>query len=193
MRHTTKKSMMAALLALSVAVSGTARAHRDTAASEASALSGLSIAVSVVTPVGLMMSGAAFTVVAVSAVAEGTVWVLERASDGARFSVTLSAQSVGAASLAVGTAVTVVACSTGWILSAAGTSSAAFSPENVSVRMNGVEICRAGGLGEDRSLVDLTPREVSIVVSLGEGAHEATILTSDLTHDYVHENSAYSS
>lgn len=81
----------------------------------------------------------------------------------------------------------------GRILSAAGTSSAAFSPENVSVSMNGVAICRAGGLGEDRSLVDLTGREVSIVVSLGEGSDDATILTSDLTHDYVHENSAYSS
>jgi hypothetical protein len=74
----------------------------------------------VVAPAGLVMSGAAFTVVAVTAVAEGTLWVLERASDGARFSVTLSATSVSAASLAVGTAVTVVACSTGWVLSAAG-------------------------------------------------------------------------
>lgn len=114
-----KKLVVAALASLALAGGGTAQAHRD-AASEASTLSGLSIAVSVVAPAGLMISGAAFTVVAINAVAEGTVWVLERASDGARFSVTLSAQGVGAASLAVGAAVTVVACSTGWVLSAAG-------------------------------------------------------------------------
>jgi len=117
--QTTRKLLRAVLMSLALASAATAQAHRD-AASDASALSGLSIAVSVVAPAGLVMSGAAFTVVAVSAVAEGTVWMLERASDGARFSVTLSAQSIGAASLAVGTAVTVVACSTGWVLSAAG-------------------------------------------------------------------------
>lgn len=114
----TKKFLLATLVSFSLAAAGAAQAYRD--ASEASALSGLSIAVSVMAPAGLMVSGAAFTVVAVTAVAEGTLWVLERASDGERFSVTLSAQSVGAASLAVGTAVTVVACSTGWVLSAAG-------------------------------------------------------------------------
>ncbi|GAA1353454.1 bifunctional glutamate N-acetyltransferase/amino-acid acetyltransferase ArgJ [Falsarthrobacter nasiphocae] len=81
----------------------------------------------------------------------------------------------------------------GRILSAAGTSSAAFAPERVSVSINGVEVCRGGGLGEDRSLVDLSAREVEIVVDLNEGEASATILTSDLTHDYVHENSAYSS
>jgi hypothetical protein len=114
-----KRLMLAALLSLSLAATSAARAHHD-AASEASVLSGMSIAVSVMAPAGLVMSGAAFTVVAVTAVAEGTLWVLERASDGARFSVTMSAASIGAASLAVGTAVTVVACSTGWVLSAVG-------------------------------------------------------------------------
>jgi len=114
-----KKWMVATLLASSLAASGTVRAHRD-AASEPSVLSGMSIAVSVMAPAGLVMAGAAFTVVAVTAAAEGTLWVLERASDGARISVTLSAASVGAASLAIGAAVTVVACSTGWVLSAAG-------------------------------------------------------------------------
>ena len=114
-----KRIVFATLLSAALLTAGTARAHRE-AASEASVLSGLSVAVSMVAPAGLIVSGAAFTVVAVTAVAEGTLWVLERASDGARFSVTLSAASVGAASLAVGTAVTVVACSTGWVLSAAG-------------------------------------------------------------------------
>lgn len=114
-----KKLLLAALVSLSLAAAGTARAHREPA-SEASVLSGMSIAVSAMAPAGLMISGAALTVIAISEVAEGTIWVLERASDGARFSVTLSAQSIGAASLAVGTAVTVVACSTGWVLSTAG-------------------------------------------------------------------------
>jgi len=114
-----RRIVFATLLSAALLTAGTARAHRE-AASEASVLSGLSVVVSVVAPAGLIVSGAAFTVVAVTAVAEGTLWVLERASDGARFSLTLSAASVGAASLAVGTAVTVVACSTGWVLSAAG-------------------------------------------------------------------------
>ncbi len=81
----------------------------------------------------------------------------------------------------------------GRILSSVGTTRAEFDPSSVTVSMNGVVISRAGGLGEDRSLVDLSQREVSIVVSLGAGKAEATVLTSDLTHDYVHENSAYSS
>lgn len=81
----------------------------------------------------------------------------------------------------------------GRILSALGTTSCEFEPSQVSVRVNGVEVSRGGGLGEDRSLVDLGPREASIVIGLGAGEAEATILTSDLTHEYVHENSAYSS
>jgi glutamate N-acetyltransferase/amino-acid N-acetyltransferase len=59
--------------------------------------------------------------------------------------------------------------------------------------MNGVQICRNGSIGDDRSLVDLEPREVLVEIDLQAGHAEATILTNDLTHDYVHENSAYSS
>ncbi|MFN8076375.1 MAG: bifunctional glutamate N-acetyltransferase/amino-acid acetyltransferase ArgJ [Kineosporiaceae bacterium] len=80
----------------------------------------------------------------------------------------------------------------GRILAAAGTTRAAFEPHSVDVAMNGVWICRNGEPGESRSLVDLTPREVSVVVDLHAGDATATILTTDLTHDYVHENSAYS-
>lgn len=58
--------------------------------------------------------------------------------------------------------------------------------------MNGVQVCRAGGVGEDRSLVDLSGREVIITVELHAGEASATVWTNDLTHDYVHENSAYS-
>lgn len=90
-----------------------ARAHGP---SDASVLSALPVAVSVAAPVALFSAGAVLTVVAVEASAAGTVWVLERASDGARASVRLS----GAVSAAAGTVVAVTALSTGWLLSAAG-------------------------------------------------------------------------
>jgi glutamate N-acetyltransferase/amino-acid N-acetyltransferase len=80
----------------------------------------------------------------------------------------------------------------GRVLAAVGTTSAAFAPATLDVVMNGVEVCRAGGVGEDRSLVDLSPREVHVVVDLHAGSATATVWTNDLTHDYVHENSAYS-
>ena len=80
----------------------------------------------------------------------------------------------------------------GRVLAAVGTTSATFDPYALDVAMNGVQVCRAGGVGEDRSLVSLTAREVSVVVDLHAGEHEVTVWTNDLTHDYVHENSAYS-
>ena len=80
----------------------------------------------------------------------------------------------------------------GRVLAAVGTTSAAFDPHALDVTMNGVQVCRAGGVGEDRSLVDLSAREVRLVVDLHAGPATATVWTNDLTHDYVHENSAYS-
>ncbi|CCH76419.1 Glutamate N-acetyltransferase [Nostocoides japonicum T1-X7] len=81
----------------------------------------------------------------------------------------------------------------GRVLAAVGTTSAAFDPGALDVAMNGVEVCVAGGVGADRALVDLTAREVHVTVDLHAGDATATIWTNDLTHDYVHENSAYSS
>jgi glutamate N-acetyltransferase/amino-acid N-acetyltransferase len=80
----------------------------------------------------------------------------------------------------------------GRILSAVGTTAAAFEPDSVDVAVNGVWVCRSGGVGEDRELVDLSHREVHVVVDLGAGAADAAVWTNDLTADYVHENSAYS-
>jgi len=80
----------------------------------------------------------------------------------------------------------------GRVLAAVGTTAADFDPGALDVTMNGVQVCRAGGVGEDRALVDLAPREVHVVVDLHAGTERATIWTNDLTHDYVHENSAYS-
>jgi len=80
----------------------------------------------------------------------------------------------------------------GRVLAAVGTTSAAFEPEALDVAMNGVQVCRAGGVGDDRSGVDLSGRQVHVVVDLHAGPETATIWTTDLTLDYVHENSAYS-
>ena len=121
-----KKLLIAAAIALTLA--GPARAQNG--ASELSALSMLPIAVSVMAPVGLLSAGAVFTVVAVEAASGATVWVLERASDGARFSVTLGAQAAGGVSLLAGTAVVSTAISAGWVLSAAG-KAIAFIPNEV--------------------------------------------------------------
>ncbi len=85
----------------------------------------------------------------------------------------------------------------GRVLAAVGTvpvEVAAFDGDRIDVTINGVTVCRAGGVGEDRSGVDLAAgREVHVRVDLHAGDAEATVWTNDLTHDYVHENSAYSS
>ena len=81
----------------------------------------------------------------------------------------------------------------GRVLAAVGTTRAAFEPHQLDVSINGVQVCRAGGVGEDRALVDLTDRAVHVRVDLHAGTQTATVWTNDLTTDYVHENSAYSS
>ena len=81
----------------------------------------------------------------------------------------------------------------GRVLAAIGTTMAPFDPYAVDVSMNGVMVCRSGEPGEPRDLVDLTARRVHVLIDLKAGSAAATIRTNDLTHDYVHENSAYSS
>ncbi|MGW3496735.1 bifunctional glutamate N-acetyltransferase/amino-acid acetyltransferase ArgJ [Streptomyces sp. NPDC001020] len=81
----------------------------------------------------------------------------------------------------------------GRVLSAIGTTKAAFEPDQLNVAINGVWVCKSGGVGDDRELVDMRYREVHIVADLASGSSTATIWTNDLTADYVHENSAYSS
>jgi glutamate N-acetyltransferase/amino-acid N-acetyltransferase len=80
----------------------------------------------------------------------------------------------------------------GRILAAVGTSPAVFDPAEVDVAMNGVAICRGGQPGEPRHRVDLSGRAVTVTVDLHAGDAAATLWTADLTHAYVHENSAYS-
>ncbi|MAT18087.1 MAG: bifunctional ornithine acetyltransferase/N-acetylglutamate synthase [Leifsonia sp.] len=81
----------------------------------------------------------------------------------------------------------------GRVLAAIGTTSAEFDPYAVDVSMNGVRVCSNGGPDRPREEVDLSPRATHVLVDLKAGEQTATIFTNDLTHDYVHENSAYSS
>jgi glutamate N-acetyltransferase/amino-acid N-acetyltransferase len=81
----------------------------------------------------------------------------------------------------------------GRVLAAIGTTAAAFDPYDVDVWMNGVRVCSQGGPDRPREEVDLAPRATDLLIDLKVGTAEATILTNDLTHDYVHENSAYAS
>jgi glutamate N-acetyltransferase/amino-acid N-acetyltransferase len=82
----------------------------------------------------------------------------------------------------------------GRILAAVGTVGphVEFDADAIDVAINGVWICRAGATGDDRDAVDLTGRSVHVVIDLHAGTETATILTNDLSHAYVHENSAYS-
>lgn len=80
----------------------------------------------------------------------------------------------------------------GRVLSAIGTTSAAFASDEVDVAINDVWVCRGGAAGDARDLVDMTGRTVRIAIDLAAGDAEATVWTNDLTADYVHENSAYS-
>lgn len=79
----------------------------------------------------------------------------------------------------------------GRILAEVGMTSAQFEAESIAVALNGVWVCRDGAAGDDRDLVDMSGREVTITINLNAGDHSATIWTNDLTAAYVHENSAY--
>lgn len=79
----------------------------------------------------------------------------------------------------------------GRVLAATGTAEAQFDALNIDVKLNGVQVCKASAPAEDRNLVKFDNRLVEIEINLNAGSSSATILTNDLTHDYVHENSAY--
>jgi glutamate N-acetyltransferase/amino-acid N-acetyltransferase len=81
----------------------------------------------------------------------------------------------------------------GRVLAALGTTTAAFDPADLDVSLNGVAVCRASAPAEDPAGVDLEPRDVHVLIDLKAGDATASVWTNDLTHAYVHENSAYSS
>jgi glutamate N-acetyltransferase/amino-acid N-acetyltransferase len=80
----------------------------------------------------------------------------------------------------------------GRVLAAAGTAQAFIDPNSIDVSLNGVQVCISGAPGEDKSKVSFDERLVSIDINLNVGECSATIKTNDLSHTYVHENSAYS-
>jgi glutamate N-acetyltransferase/amino-acid N-acetyltransferase len=81
----------------------------------------------------------------------------------------------------------------GRVLAAAGTADARLDPLTIDVKLNGVQVCTNSAPDADKSRVDFAARLVEIEIDLKVGSSRATILTNDLSHDYVHENSAYSS
>lgn len=115
-----KSRLLPVLLSITLALPVAPAFGQRAGASELSAASMLPVAVSVVAPASILAAGATLTVVAVEGASRGAVWVLERASDGARASITVSGELAAGVSVAAGTAVMVTALSTGWILSAAG-------------------------------------------------------------------------
>jgi glutamate N-acetyltransferase/amino-acid N-acetyltransferase len=81
----------------------------------------------------------------------------------------------------------------GRVLASIGTTRASFDPADLDVAMNGVWVCKSSGPHADPTTVDLGDREVTVTIDLKSGTERATVWTNDLTHAYVHENSAYSS
>jgi len=81
----------------------------------------------------------------------------------------------------------------GRVLAAAGTADAHLDPLTIDVKLNGVQVCTNSAPDADKSTVNFAARLVEIEIDLKIGLWTATILTNDLSHDYVHENSAYSS
>jgi glutamate N-acetyltransferase/amino-acid N-acetyltransferase len=81
----------------------------------------------------------------------------------------------------------------GRVLAATGTADAHIDPLTIDVRLNGVQVCTNSAPDADKTTVDFAARLVEIEIDLKVGTANATILTNDLSHDYVHENSAYSS
>lgn len=79
----------------------------------------------------------------------------------------------------------------GRILAAIGTANAEFDSLNLDVWLNGVKVAEQSAPGENASQIDLSGKEISIIIDLKSGRSSATIMTNDLSHDYVHENSAY--
>lgn len=133
--HHSRLGALALAAALSLGAIATPAAAHPGDASAASALSlALPVAVSVAAPVAILAGGAVLTVVSIQASTLGTVWVLERASDGARASISFTGRTAEASALGLGGAVVVTALSAGWVLSAAG-QAIAFVPNEVGASL----------------------------------------------------------
>jgi len=125
-----KQLSLGVALAAALVLHTPAQAHRSGASEASAGLSMLPVAISVVGPSAVLSAGAVFTIVAVEASVDATVWVLENIATGVRCTVRLVGQGVGGLSVGVGTAVTASAVGAGMVLSAAGTA-IAFIPNEV--------------------------------------------------------------
>ena len=81
----------------------------------------------------------------------------------------------------------------GRVLAAVGIAPVKLDPERISVSFNGSPVCVDGAGAPGAREVDLSGEDIAVVVNLGVGGHSASIRTTDLSHAYVEENSAYSS
>jgi glutamate N-acetyltransferase/amino-acid N-acetyltransferase len=81
----------------------------------------------------------------------------------------------------------------GRVAMAVGNAPTEFDPNELDITLNGVAVCVRGGAGEDRAKADLSGKEITVEVDLHAGPGSGTVLTTDLSHGYVEENSAYSS
>ena len=79
----------------------------------------------------------------------------------------------------------------GRVLAAVGTARAQLNPLDIDVTLNGIQVAKSSAPFEDRNKVSFEKRLVTIEVDLKIGSFSATVFTNDLSHDYVHENSAY--
>jgi glutamate N-acetyltransferase/amino-acid N-acetyltransferase len=80
----------------------------------------------------------------------------------------------------------------GRVLAAVGTADAHMDPLTIDVTLNGIKVAQSSAPHEDKNLVSFEPRLVELLINLNVGSASATVRTNDLSHDYVHENSAYS-
>jgi len=125
-----KQLFNSALLSLALLAQAPVQAQ----STDASAISMLPVAVSVAAPVSLFSAGVVLTVVAVESTARGTVWVLQRASDGARVSVRFAGKVLAGAALSAGAAVVISVVGSGYVLSAAG-QAIAFIPNEIGAAL----------------------------------------------------------
>jgi glutamate N-acetyltransferase/amino-acid N-acetyltransferase len=143
--------------------------------------------------------------VALTALAGDLVKQLQADAEGATKYVSITVQNAATEAEAVAAAKVVAEdnlCKTaffasdpnwGRIAMAVGNAPTAFDPQLLDITLNGAAICIAGGKGVDRSEADLSGPEIDVVIDLHAGDASATVLTTDLSHAYVEENSAYSS
>ena len=81
----------------------------------------------------------------------------------------------------------------GRVLAAVGMAPVTLDADRISVSFNGSPVCIDGTGAPGARDVDLSGADIDVSIDLGVGTECASIRTTDLSHGYVEENSAYSS